>query len=64
MSFSEDQIKEAGLKSLERQEKQKAYDKWYLAKARHEMKELKRVVRENELESQLIPFNDSKEDYA
>ena len=64
MSFTAEQIQEAGLKTLERQTKQKAYDKWYMAKQRHELKELKRVIRENELEGSLNPFTDTKEDYA
>ncbi|MDP1728958.1 MAG: hypothetical protein Q8L27_02015 [archaeon] len=62
MSFTKEQIEEAGLKSLERAEKQKAYDKWYLAKARWELKELKKAVKEAGL---TIPeFPDTKEDYA
>lgn len=64
MSFNEDQIREEGLKSLEKKEKQKAYDKWYLAKARHELKEMKRIIRENGLENQIQSFTDNKEDYA
>ena len=64
MAFTNEQIEEAGQKALERQEKQKAYDKWYLAKTRHDLAEFKRVVRENDLQGQLIPFSQSKEDYA
>lgn len=63
MSFTPEQIQEAGLKSLERQSKQKAYDKWYLAKQRHDLAEMKRVIRENDLVSQLQPFSQSKEDF-
>jgi len=64
MSLSDEQLVELGRKVVETRERQKAYDKWYLAKARHDLAELKRVVKENDLESQLTPFNDSKENYA
>ena len=64
MAFTNEQIQEAGQKALERQEKQKAYDKWYLAKTRHDFAEFKRVIKENDLQGQLVPFSQSKEDYA
>lgn len=51
-------------KVIARQEKQKAYDKWYLAKQKHLLDELKRVVKENDLESEVAEFGKTLEDFA
>lgn len=51
-------------KVIERQAKQKAYDKWYMAKAKHELSELRRIVKENELEGEIAQFEKTVIDYV
>lgn len=50
-------------KVIEQQRKQKQYDRWYVAKQKHDWNELKRVVHENGLEDQLQPFPHTKDEF-
>jgi capsular polysaccharide biosynthesis protein len=50
-------------KVIARQVKQKAYDRWYLAKQKHELQELRRIVEANELTGEMEEFGKTLEDY-
>jgi hypothetical protein len=63
MSYTDEQKLAIAEKVIARQEKQKSYDRWYLAKARHELLELRRVVKANALEDEMVAFDKSQEDY-
>lgn len=51
-------------KLLAKHDKQKAYDRFYTAKQKHTIDEYKRLVKENGLEGELVPFNKTVEDFA
>jgi hypothetical protein len=55
MSLTTEQKAQAYDRDQVRKEKQKIYDKWYMAKARWDLQELKRVVKENELTTRPFP---------
>lgn len=50
-------------KIIARQEKQKAYDKWYLLKQKHYLAELQRVIKDNDLENEIKEFDKVVEDF-
>lgn len=57
-NLSEKELAKIGAEFLAKQELQKVKDKWYLAKANHVKKEMERVIRENNLQGEIQPFNE------
>ena len=48
---------------MKKQARQKAYDKMYLDRQRHNLAELTRIVKDNALEGQMVEFTKTIEDY-
>jgi hypothetical protein len=46
-----------------KKQKTKIYDLWWNEKQKHIKKEMERVIKENGLESQLIPFTKTPKEY-
>jgi len=61
MSYTNEQLAEIGRKWVEKMEVQKQKDKFYADKAKHELKELRKLAEEHGLA--IPPFSKTIEDY-
>lgn len=56
--MSQDELAKIGQDTLNKQALQKKKDKWYLSKANHIKREMERLIKENELEDQIVEFDE------